>query len=58
MKKKYQKKPTPPKDIVRGAFDKSGKWWFEEDIQTFTGGMITLCFGKRRENIKIIDRER
>jgi hypothetical protein len=31
MKKKYHKKPKPQKDIVRGAFDKSGKWWFEQE---------------------------
>ncbi len=54
MKKKYLTKPQP--EMVRGAYDKDGKWWFEQDIQTFTGGMITLCFGVRRELIKIIER--
>lgn len=44
--------------MVRGAYDLSGKWWFEEDIETFTGGMIRMCFGKERERIKIIEIKR
>lgn len=57
MKKKYLPKPKPPKDMVRGAYDKRGEWWHEDDIQTFTGGMITMFFGRNREQIKIIERE-
>ncbi len=58
MKKKYLPKTAPKKDVVRGAYDKRGEWWSEEDIQVFTGGMITLCFGKQREHIKIMEREK
>jgi hypothetical protein len=50
MKKKYLPKKQKPLDLVRGAYDKDG--------QTFTGGMITLCFGKPREKIKIVEIER
>jgi hypothetical protein len=58
MKKKYLPKKQKPLDLVRGAYDKDGQWWYENDIQTFTGGMITLCFGKPREKIKIVEIER
>lgn len=58
MKKKYLPKVEKPKDLVRGAYDKDGQWWHENDIQTFTGGMIQLCFNKPRHKIKIIEVER
>lgn len=44
------------KEVVRGAYDKDGRWWHESDIETYTGGMIELCFGKRRYHIRIVDK--
>ena len=45
-------------DIVSCAYDKDGRWWFEEDIKCFTGGIIRMSFGKEREHIKIIEIKR
>ncbi len=56
MKKKYLPKAEKPKVIIRGAYDKDNDWWFEEDIQRFTGGVIKMCFGKSREKVEIIER--
>ncbi len=58
MKKKFLPKPEPQKDLVRGNYDRNGDWWFEESIQTFTGGMIRRFFSREREHIKIIEIER
>lgn len=55
MRKKYLKK-TEKSSGIRGAYDKDGKWWFEQDIKTFTSGMIKLCFAKNRNKIEIIDK--
>ena len=58
MKKKHLPKIKPSKStIIRGAYDMKGEWWCENDIQIFTGGMITMFFGRNREQIKIIERE-
>ena len=57
MKKRFSRKAPPKKKVLYGAYDKDGKWWDKKDIQTFTGGMITLCFGTNREDIEITVRE-
>lgn len=53
MKKRFSRKAPLKKGVRYGAYDKDGKWWGKQDIETFTGGMITLCFGKDREEIEI-----
>lgn len=57
MKKKYLPQTPKPKKVIRGAYDKKGQFWHEDDINTFTGGIIRMCFGKEREEIKIDDYE-
>lgn len=58
MKKRYLPKPDQKKEMIRGAYDINGDWWYENDIMTFTGGMITMFFKKDRNKIKIIEIEK
>ena len=58
MNRRYLKKPPKEKETIRGAYDKDGKWWNEENIIMFTGGMVKMCFGKEKQHIKIIEREK
>ena len=41
--------------MVRGAYDKDGTWWFENEIKTFTRGLVYLCFGKEKNEVEIIE---
>ena len=38
----------------KGAFDKTGAWWYEEDIKAFTNASVEQFFGKKKENIDIV----
>lgn len=58
MRKRYLPKEKKPADMVRGAYDTDGHWWHEEDIKSFTGGIVSICFGKTKEHIQIIEVER
>lgn len=42
------------KEFVEGAYDKGGRFWYKEDIENFSSGIIILSFGKMRGQIKII----
>jgi hypothetical protein len=41
----------------KGAYDKRGVWWFEEEINSFTNGIVKMFFNKEKQNIKIIERK-
>lgn len=56
MKKKYLPKEDINYKVITGAYDKDGDWWCEEDIKSFTNGVIKMCFGIDKEKIKIIER--
>lgn len=40
---------------VKGAFDKMGEWWFENDIKCFTNGVVKMAFELEKKDIKIIE---
>lgn len=40
----------------KGAFDNVGAWWHENDIKAFTNGSVLQFFGKKKDEIEIIDR--
>lgn len=45
------------KKIIRGAYDKQGDWWHEDVIKSSTAGVVYVCFGRYKEQIKIISRK-
>lgn len=42
----------------KGAFDKNEVWWHEEDIKAFTNGSVEQFFGKKKEDIDIVEKPR
>ncbi len=55
MKKKYQVKKSKSSTKKKGAYDKDGKFWHEQDIKNSTGGLVKMCFGVEKEYILIIE---
>lgn len=43
--------------IGKGAYDLRGVWWSEDEIKTFTSGFVEMCFGVRKNKIKIVEKE-
>jgi hypothetical protein len=56
-KKMIRMKQQTENEMKQGAYDKNGDWWDKRDIETFTGGVIMLCFGMSKEEIKIIEKK-
>ncbi len=47
-----------PDELIRGAYDLNGVWWFEEDIIKFSSFIIKISFNKNRNDIEIVEIKR
>jgi hypothetical protein len=43
---------------IKGAFDNIHSWWNEEDIKAFSNGSVQQFFGKKKEDIEIVESTR